>query len=95
MTLFLGLIELLAAVLGFGAMMAPETVKFPPWHRILLSVCFVCVALSSAGRMAEALGWDYNEWIDPGSIITMTLSVMTFVFVGRGLYQRRKAESSN
>ena len=88
MTLCLGLIELLATVVGFGAMMAPEIMKFSRWHRVLLSVCFVCVALSGAGRLAEALGWDYNEWVDPGSIITMTLSVMVFMFVGRGLYRR-------
>ena len=88
MTLFLGMIELLGTVVGFGAMMAPEIVKFPPWHRVLLSLCFVGVALSGAGRLAEALGWDYNEWVDPGSIITVTLSVMVFMFVGRGLYRR-------
>ena len=91
MTLFLGLIELLATVAGFGAMMAPETVKFPRWHRVFLSLCFVGVGLSGVGRLAEGLGWEYNQWVDPGSIITMTLSVMTFMFVGRGLYRRLRA----
>ena len=88
MTLFLGLIELLATVAGFGAMMAPEIVKFPRWHRVFLSVCFVCMGLSGVERLSEANAWDYNQWVDPGSIITVTLSVMTFVFVGRGLYRR-------
>jgi len=88
MTLFFGLIELFSMAVGFGVMMSPETVRFPRWHRMFLSICFICIGISGTERLSEVNSWDYNQWVDPGSVITVTISVMTLMFVGRGLYRR-------